>query len=47
MGYGRNESETTLLKLETRNNISRNDGRDGYSMVNPFLQFLFLFLFIY
>ncbi|KAA0055872.1 lactoylglutathione lyase-like [Cucumis melo var. makuwa] len=33
MGYGRNESETTVLKLETRNNISRDDGGDGYSML--------------
>ncbi|XP_038905642.1 lactoylglutathione lyase GLX1-like [Benincasa hispida] len=33
MGYGTNESETTLLKLETRNNLSRDDGRDGYAML--------------
>ena len=36
LGYGTNQSKTTLLELEKRNNISRDDGRDGYSMVNPF-----------
>ncbi|XP_022932238.1 lactoylglutathione lyase-like [Cucurbita moschata] len=33
LGYGTNQSKTTLLELEKRNNISRDDGRDGYSML--------------
>lgn len=33
LGYGINQSKTTVLQLEKRKNIPRDDGRDGYSMV--------------
>ncbi|XP_038903299.1 lactoylglutathione lyase-like [Benincasa hispida] len=33
LGYGVNPSKTTILQLEKRKNIPRDDGRDGYSMV--------------
>ncbi|XP_022151011.1 lactoylglutathione lyase-like [Momordica charantia] len=33
LGYGTDQSKTTVLQFEKRNNISRDDGRDGYSML--------------
>lgn len=46
LGYGINQSKTTtVLQLEKRKNIPRDDGRDGYSMVCLNFKHFFLFSF--